>query len=40
MNLIKILLRRFRGIYRVIKTITPVVGEILDIVYIAYNIVY
>ena len=39
MNLIKILLYRFRGVYRVAETITLVVGEILNIVYIAYDIV-
>jgi hypothetical protein len=39
MNLIKILSRRFRGVYGVVETITPAVGEILNIVYMAYDVV-
>jgi len=40
MNLIKTLLYRFGGIYRVAKTITLAVGEILNIAHIAYDAVY
>jgi hypothetical protein len=38
MNLIKTLLRGFGGVYGVAETITPAVGEILNIVYMVYNI--
>jgi hypothetical protein len=38
MNLIKILSRGFRGVHGVAETITPAVGEILNIAYIVYDI--
>jgi hypothetical protein len=38
MNLIKTLLYRFRGVHKVVETITLAVGEILNIVYIVYNV--
>ena len=40
MNLIKTLLYRFRGVYRVTETITLVVGEISNIIYMACDAVY
>jgi hypothetical protein len=39
-NLIKTLLYRFRGVHGVVETITLAVGEILNIIYIACDIVY